>query len=247
MRFMLLDGNNINILIALLAGFVTFFASCLLPLVPIYLAYLTGLTHRNLSSKNNRLKIIEHSFLFVLGFIAVFVILGLGAVQFGHLTNQYKPVIQKFSGLLLISLSLLMLGLIKLPFLTIERKLPIPKFHLSWLKSLTTGAIFGFAWTPCIGPVLGVILVMASQTDSFLTGTLLLIAYGLGLGIPFLVIGWFFEKLSPQLTSWQKYGHYLNVIAALIILMAGLLMFFDLINSFTFWMLDWLNLNSIAA
>jgi len=217
------DGTQINLLVAFLGGIVTFFASCLLPLVPTYVAYLFGVSS---SKHNDKREIFINSVLFTLGFILIFILLGLSASSVGLLLKQHRQLIQQIGGVFLMFVGLFLFGLFNFEFLHRERKIYLHGeiIKRKKLKSFFTGLTFGFAWTPCIGPVLGVILFWASQAGSVFKGTTLLLFYGLGLGLPFILIGLLFEHLGDRLLAAKKIGKVLNIIAATIMLVTGFLL-----------------------
>ncbi len=222
----LLDGSEVNLLIAFLAGVITFFASCLLPLVPTYLAYLSGVSLNDADNGQQRWRIFQTGLLFVIGFISTFVLLGLAASQFGGLINSYRDIVEKVAGVLFVLLGLFMLGVFKSSFLSKERKFNLHGRFQQYksLHAILTGVAFGFGWTPCIGPVLAVILFWAAQADSSLKGALLLTVYGIGLGIPFLIISLGFEKIIPWLKRNAHISKVTNLISGIIILLAGILL-----------------------
>lgn len=250
---MTLDGSNVNLLVAFIGGVVTFFASCLLPLVPTYLAFLSGVATASQEStaKENFLfkrEILKNSVLFTLGFIIVFVLLGATASAFGGYLSIHRNIIQMIGGIFFVIVGLFMLGVLKSSTLLSEHKADYSKYitKWKWLNAVIFGATFGFAWTPCIGPVLAVILFWASQAESALHGTLLLLTYGLGLGMPFIVVGIFFEALAPKLSKASKFGFYLNKIASLIIILMGILLILGKVQIVSFFLLEVFGLNSLA-
>lgn len=236
---MLLDGHTVTYSIALLAGIVTFLTSCFLPLVPTYLAYLSGLSLSSSSttlSKPQRMHLFIHSLVFSLGFLVVFSLLGLAATSFGSLFNQYRPLFQKLGGGLLVAMGLFMLGFLKMDFLYQEKKFNLIRYPVKWhhVNSFLVGSTFGFAWTPCIGPVLAVILFWASQQQTVFMGVTLLIVYGLGMAIPFMVIGLLYDLFAHRLKTFTSLGHWLHIIAAYVIISTGILLILG--------HLEWLNL-----
>ncbi len=249
----ILDGNQINIFIALLAGTVTFFASCLLPLVPTYLAYLSGLTLQEdeASESDSQRRIFLNGLAFTIGFIAIFVLLGLIATTIGQFLSSIRPLIQRVGGVLFVTMGLLMLGVYTPNWLTAERKLEVTLFdrwkHWQYLHSFLVGIVFGFAWTPCIGPVLGVILFWAAHAESAVRGMLLLLSYGIGLGIPFLIVAIGFQRIAPYLQKTKRIGHILNILAAIIIIIMGILLFFDKAQLVSMWLIRQLGLIQLAA
>ncbi|MBI2414546.1 sulfite exporter TauE/SafE family protein [candidate division WWE3 bacterium] len=206
------DGNIVNLWIAFAAGLLTFFASCLLPLVPSYLAYISGLSYTEIeeSSGKRRRDIIFNSIIFTIGFVLIFVILGvIGNKAYSQLIF-YKKQIEIFVGILFVLLGLYNLGFFsyidsstKFKFLKRLRlenifiifdkgfHFDVRKFLTKWnsINSFIIGLGFGLAWTPCIGPVLGVILFWASEAETLLKGVYLLIAFGVGMGFPFVLVG----------------------------------------------------------
>jgi cytochrome c-type biogenesis protein len=250
---LLFDGSQVNFLIAFLGGVITFFASCLLPLVPTYLAYLAGIatTNQPASSKTKlyRREIFINGLIFTLGFIAVFVLLGAGSSSLGLLLGRHKLLFQRLGGAFFVLLGLFMLGIFRPAFLYRERKfsLPVKPTRFRQLNSLLVGLVFGFAWTPCIGPVLAVILFWASQATTVAIGTSLLLAYGIGLGIPFLIIALFFEKLAPLLKKTQPLGQKLHWLAAIVIIVMGILLAIGRVELVSVRLLQWLNFNTLAV
>jgi len=232
-----LDGTNVNIFVALVAGFITFFASCLLPLVPTYLAYLSGVSLNSEEAESSHFQIMKVAFFFVLGFITTFVIMSLTISALNGFLVPFEYVIGKLAGIVFIILGLFMLGVFKHQIFYQERRFDLRKIfsknkkvsinsfiskHRN-LHALITGIAFGFGWTPCIGPVLAVILYWASNTGSTFNGVMLLIAYGIGLGIPFLMVAAGFEKLIPILKKYAEVSKYVSIISGLVILISGIL------------------------
>ena len=227
MFFQFFDGSNINLVIAMMAGFITFFASCLLPLVPTYLAYLSGVTLNSEEAENKRWQIVKVATLFVIGFITTFVLLGLGLNQFAVLIARYKNLVNQLAGLLFILMGLFMWGVFKHRLFSQERKLDFQGFFTKnkSLHAVMTGIAFGLGWTPCIGPILAVILFWSAQAETTFKGVSLLISYGVGLGIPFILVALAFEKIIPLLRKYSKISKYTNYLAGGIIILAGILMF----------------------
>ncbi len=247
------DGSQVNLLIAFIGGIITFFASCLLPLVPTYIAYLSGLTvsrtENDLGKVIYKRDIFLNGLIFTLGFIFVFVLLGATTNTLGRMLGVYKPFIQKAGGALFILMGLFMLKVLKPTFLYRERKisLPLSPTRFRKLNSFLVGLTFGFAWTPCIGPVLAVILFWSAQAESLFKGVSLLLAYGVGLGLPFLVVALFFEQIATKLSVTKKVGKYLNILAALVILLMGVLLILGRVELVSIKLLQFFNLNTLAV
>lgn len=226
----LFDGSQVNIGVAFLAGVITFFASCLLPLVPTYLAYLSGVSLQhvegNVDASDKRWRVIRVAGFFVLGFIATFVVLGIALNQAAALVAPYRDGINRVAGLLFIFMGLFMMGVFRHPWFTKERRFDVHGLMSKHqhLHALLVGVAFGFGWTPCIGPVLALILFWSAHQATMWYGTLLLIVYGLGLGLPFLVVAAGFEKIIPLLRKYAKATQYVTHFAALVIILIGFLL-----------------------
>jgi cytochrome c-type biogenesis protein len=246
---LLFDGSEVNLGIAFVAGFITFFASCLLPLVPTYLAYLSGVSLSSPEAGEKRWAILRVAFFFVIGFITTFVLLGLTLNQLSAVVAPYRSIVEKIAGLLFVGLGLFMLGVFKHEFFLKERRLDIQGAFSKHrhLHALVTGVVFGFGWTPCIGPVLAVILFWSAQQASMFTGTMLLVTYGIGLGIPFLLVAVGFEQFVPLLKKYKKVSVYVNYISAAVIILAGVLMFTGQFQRLSLVLLQYFNLNTLAS
>lgn len=247
------DGSNVNLLIAFLGGIITFFASCLLPLVPTYLAYLAGIATSKEQEETDKhifkRRVFANGLIFTLGFIFIFVLLGATTQTIGIILSPYKPLIRKLSGIAFVVMGLFMLDVVKIQSLYKERKFQLPKSLEKYKEfhSFLVGMAFGFAWTPCIGPVLAVILFWSAQADTIWKGMSLLLAYGIGLGVPFVVTALFFESISTKLIKTQKLGKKLHDISAVIIILMGILLFLDKVQHFSFIILRLLNISSFAV
>jgi len=245
----LFDGSEVNLLIALLAGFLTFFASCLLPLVPTYLAYLSGVALSSDEASTKRWQIFRVALFFVIGFIGTFILLGLTLSQFSHLIAPYRSIIEKAAGILFIGMGLFMLGVFKSKYFTKEIKMDVDGvFKKHKLAHATmTGIAFGFGWTPCIGPILALILYWSTQAGSTLRGIALLTAYGIGLGIPFLIVALGFEKVIPLLKKHGKIAKYASILAGLIVIISGILMFTGQFQTMSLYFTKFFDLRRLAV
>lgn len=244
----LLDGSQVNLLIAFVGGFVTFFASCLLPLVPTYLAYLSGVSLQSDNAEQHRWSIFRVALFFVLGFISTFVVLGALISQFSVVVASYRVFINRLAGFLFVVLGLYMMGVFKSHILSREMRFDVHHLFKQYrhLHAFITGIAFGFGWTPCIGPVLAVILFWSSQQASMIQGLLLLIAYGIGLGIPFLIVALGFEKMIPLLRKYARISQYAMYVSGMVIILAGVLMFFGQFQRLSLVLLQLFGLNTLA-
>lgn len=231
---MLFDGSTVNIGIAFLGGLLTFLAPCVLPILPAYIGYISGvgLQDQSEQSKTLKSKIFLNSLTFVLGFLIVFVVLGVTAQSAGIFLHKYQRPIQIAGGILFVLLGLHLAGVFSLKIFNKHAQFHIGN-HLTkyqYLNSFLVGLVFGFGWTPCIGPILAVILFWASQSDTFWKGFWLLLSFGLGLGIPFLFLSLFTEQIMKRLRKMQKAFRYAQIIAGLLIIVVGILLVGDWLN-----------------
>lgn len=223
---MILDGNQINIGVAFLAGMASFFAPCVVPLLPAYVGYFTGVGASGDAVKKHRWQILKGSLFFVMGFILIFVLLGLSATSIGQLFAQHKLIISRIGGGVLILLGLFLLGAFKNPALYRERKFDLHGKLTKYqsVNAFVLGLTFGFAWTPCIGPVLAVILFWASQAQTMVQGLVMMLAFGLGIAVPFLVISLFIDRLMSWLRKTQRLQEIVHKVAGWIIVVFGILL-----------------------
>lgn len=208
-----------------------FLSPCVLPLIPSYLSYLTGISFSEFSgglTKERKRRItrltVFHSLGFILGFSVVFVLLGASITFLGKLLFQYQPLLKRLGGILIIFFGLVIMGVIKLPYLAKEKKFSYKKEGISILGSLLVGAAFAAAWTPCVGPILGSILIYASSTASIKAGIKLLIAFSLGLGLPFFLSALLINSLLVYIKKIEKYIRWVTVAAGVILIIFGFLL-----------------------
>lgn len=243
-----LDGSQVNILVAFVAGFVTFFASCLLPLIPTYLAYLSGVSLTTVEASKQRWGIVRVAAFFVAGFISTFVVLGMLLNQFAGLVADFRPIITRLSGLFFMLMGLFMIGAFQSQALAREFKVDIQGMFKKQkhLHAFLTGIAFGFGWTPCIGPILALILVWSANQATMLNGVILLISYGLGLGLPFLLVAVGFEHAVPFLKKYNRVTQYATILSGLIVIFAGVLLFFGQFQQVSFYLLRIFQLEKFA-
>jgi cytochrome c-type biogenesis protein len=209
---------------AALAGVLSFLSPCVLPLVPSYLSFVTGMTVDDLQKGPDRRVVLLHSGLFVAGFSAVFVLLGATASFLGQFFRVYEVWVMRAGGALIILFGLHLLGIFRITALMREKRMYIAEKPAGKLGTIAVGAAFGAGWTPCIGPVLGSILTLAGSSETVWSGVGLLSMYSLGLAIPFLLaalaLDWF-------LNAFQRFRAFIPIVektSGVLLVLLGLLL-----------------------
>jgi cytochrome c-type biogenesis protein len=212
---------------AFVAGLLSFFSPCVLPLIPAYFTFITGFSIEELTEKYNseiRKKVFLSTFLFVLGFSLVFILMGASASYLGGLMYTYKKFIRIIGGILIIILGIHLTGLIRIPGLDFEKRITLEKKPLHFFGTLIIGMAFGAGWSPCIGPLLGSILIIAGSQETVWQGVVLLGIYSAGLAIPFIIISIFINFLLIFIKKASKVLKYVNVVAGVVLIVVGLIL-----------------------
>ncbi|MFH0886642.1 MAG: cytochrome c biogenesis protein CcdA [bacterium] len=217
-----------SVFIALIGGFLAFTSPCVLPLIPAYLAYISGMTFAEMTKKEMadkvRQKTMLHSLFFILGFTLVFVFLGTSASAFGGFLKGNRDLIRILGGLLIIIMGLFLIGIVKIQNFYREYKFSLSHKPLGYTGSFLVGVTFAAGWTPCVGPILATILVLASQTESVYHGMILLFFFSLGMAVPFLIISLFVNTFLTYFQEAKKYLHHIQVGAGIFLVIVGFLM-----------------------
>ncbi len=233
--------SGVGVVLAFLAGIVSFLSPCVLPLVPGYVLYVAGesldsLTREGLSAA--RFRAIGLSASFVTGFSLVFIGLGASATAIGQLFLSYRYEANYIAGAIVIAFGLFMMGLLRIGRLNREFRFSGRITGGRASGALILGAAFAFGWTPCIGPVLGVILTISASPASAASGPALLALYSAGLAVPFLLLaaftGWFLTRLKTM----RRIGHVLQPVAGGVMVLMGVAMITGYLSSFGFWLLE---------
>lgn len=223
--------QEISILIAFFAGFLSFVSPCVLPLVPSYITYIAGVSFKDLTDEKARRRLrwatLSHSILFIIGFSTIFILMGASASFVGQLLVKYQNWIMKVGGVLVIILGIHFTGIIHLPFLQMEKRFELRKKPLGYLGSFFVGVVFAAGWTPCIGPILSTILIYASTSDSYTTGMMLLTVYSMGLGIPFLISSLAFNSFLSAFDKIKRYMRVITIISGFFLIAIGILFLTD--------------------
>lgn len=218
------------------AGLLTFLAPCTLPLVPGYLAFISGARTEEEREKNKS-KIFWNGVAFIIGFSLVFIALGTIAGLIGIAFAPYQVWISRIAGVSIILFGLFMIGILKIPLLNQEQRLKAPKIFKqgNLFGSFLFGSAFSLGWTPCVGPILGSILLLASTGSTALEGALLLATFSLGLAVPFLVIAFSVSKGEVYLNKISKYLNVVSIIGGIFLIVLGTLVLTGNMTVFLSW------------
>lgn len=219
-------ANDVSLPIAFGAGFLSFFSPCILPMIPAYIMYITGVSVEEDVTKK-RLLALTRTLAFIAGFTIIFILMGSSATLIGKVFIRNKNIFAKISGIIIIVFGLNMMGIIKLRFLNFNKRLSAPKKVTSLFSSMLMGMAFAAGWTPCFGPVLASILIYAGGAATVLKGVLLLLIYSLGMAIPFILTALFINVFDNFLNKTDKIIRYIPKISGLIMVIFGLLVFFN--------------------
>jgi len=211
---------------AFLAGLLSFFSPCVLPLIPAYFTFITGYSLEELTEGNIeiRKKVILSTISFVLGFSVVFILMGGSASYLGGLIYKYKNLIRIIGGVLIIILGIHLTGVFRIHSLEFEKRIQIQKKPLHFLGTFIIGMAFGAGWSPCIGPLLGSILIVAGSQETIGQGMVLLGVYSAGLALPFVIISVFINFLLIFMKRASKVLKYVNVVAGILLILVGLVL-----------------------
>jgi len=237
-----MDASTLGAVTALAAGAVSFLSPCVLPLVPAYMSYVTGQSlaaNAGGAALASRMSAVTLSLFFVLGFSAVFIALGASATAISRALLQYRYEAGIAGGALVTLFGLAMLiGVERIPFLRRDAHFHLRAATSNPASAFVLGLAFGFGWTPCIGPILGVILTAAAVSESASSGVRLLAAYSAGLGIPFLLTAAFLHEAAARLRLLRRTGRPLMLAAGLIMVAMGIAMMTGRLSALSYWLLE---------
>lgn len=222
---------------AFLAGLLSFFSPCILPLIPAYFTFITGYSLDELTTNPGaavRTRVLLSTLAYVAGFACVFILMGASASYLGRLAFAYRDIIRVAGGLLIIVLGLHLTGLVRIGLLDFEKRVHPRKKPLHFLGTFLVGMAFGAGWSPCIGPLLGSILIVAGSQETVAQGVWLLATYSAGMALPFLVIALSIDLVLRVIRKAVRSVNVLNRIAGVLLIILGLLLVSDKIY--------WLNL-----
>ena len=225
----------IELIIALGAGLISFLSPCVLPLIPGYISYISGSSLNELIEKKN--VNIFPIILFTIGFSVVFIIFGAASTFLGKVLLQNSYELRIFAGLIIIVLSLHIIGFINIKFLNYEKRIEA-NISKNFFSPILIGMAFAFGWTPCIGPILGSILILASTEESLARGILLLFSYSIGLAIPFILSGYLIQKFLVFSKNFKKNINKVSKIGGIVLLITGILIITNQLQALGFYLLN---------
>jgi len=233
--------GNISLITAFGAGVLSFISPCVLPIVPGYLSFISGVTLEELKEKRSRTinRAFVNSVFFVLGFSAVFISLGASATVISNFLVNYMHIIGKIAGALIIILGLHFIGLFKIKWFNYEKRFQVGKKQLGVVGSFFIGLAFAFGWTPCIGPILAGILALAAAEETVGRGILLLAFYSAGLAIPFLITALAFNAFISVSNRIKKHFRTVETVGGVMLIGIGLLIFTDSLGYLSAMLSEW--------
>lgn len=231
--------RDISFPLAFLAGTVSFLSACVLPLVPSYVSFITGMSFEDLTSAINRKKVriltLVNSSLFVLGFSAVFIGLGASSSYIGNVLYAYQEPMRIFGGILIIVFGLFISGLFNLNFLMREKRVQLKGRPPGYAGAFFVGTAFAAGWTPCIGPILGSILMVAAAKASTIYGVKLLAVYSAGLAVPFLLTSLAFNSFLSYSRKLLRYMRPIKIASGVLLIMFGVILLTNQLGTVTGW------------
>ena len=226
---------NTTLTISFLAGLISFLSPCVLPLIPGYISYISGNSLSNILEKKNI--DLTPIILFTIGFSIVFIIFGAASTYLGQMLLQNSYELRIVAGLVIVILSLHIIGIINIKFLNYEKRIELSS-NTSFFSPILIGMAFAFGWTPCIGPILGSILVLAATEESLNKGILLLFFYSLGLALPFILSGYLIQKFLIFSKNFKKNINLVSKIGGFILLITGVLILTNQLQALGYYLLN---------
>lgn len=235
------NAGSVTLWLAFVAGGASLVSPCVLALLPVYVTYLSGVSASDTDQQRDvRLRVLGNAFLFIAGFTIVFVaFFGLTAVLIGKLLLQNQTLLRQISGIIVIIFGLHTTGILQIPFLLREVRAPIRIPPASPMRSFIIGMAFAAGWTPCVGPILGTIMVVAANSGTAVQGFLQLLSYSIGMAIPFLLIALYLTRLRGALRWMQQNGIWVSRVTGVLLIIVGVMLynntFTRLASIFNYW------------
>lgn len=224
--------------VALMAGILSFLSPCVLPIVPPYLAYMSGVSVSDLGQGGRRWQAVVPALFFVMGLSTVFLLLGFAASTAGRMFLAYQSWFNTIAGVLVMVFGLHFLGIVRIGILNREARVDAGDTGGTAFGAYVLGLAFAFGWTPCIGPQLGAILSLAASEASVVRGTSLLAVYAIGLGVPFLLVAAFLPRLTGLMGWMKRHMEVIERVMGLLLWTIGLLMLTGGFSAFSYWLLE---------
>ena len=230
----------LSLLISFSAGVLSFLSPCVLPIVPAYIAYMAGISLQDLTpgEKNINRRVLYASIAFVLGLSTVFIVLGAAVSFIGQFLLSYQNILEIIAGFIIILFGLNFIGFLNLGFGR-EFRFEVTRLKGGVIVSYILGLAFAFGWTPCIGPILGSILALVLQEDTILNGVTLMSTYALGMGLPFVLTGFFLGKAVPVQQKLKKHMGIIEKLMGSLLLLTGALILSGNFSSLSFFLLEY--------
>lgn len=223
--------NGISFLIAFSAGLLSFVSPCVLPLLPSYVSFITGLSMDKLTKEGDKGQIrgiiIRNSLIFIAGFSLVFILLGASATMIGQLLITYQAIIRRVGGIIVVLLGFYIMGLLRIDLLASEKKIHLEGRPAGYLGSFLVGITFAAGWTPCVGPILGGILLYASTSESVMSGISLLSIYSIGLGLPLFITSLGVNTFITYFKKINRYVRFVSMVSGIFLILVGIMIFTD--------------------
>ena len=230
----MLEGQQITLFGALTAGLLSFLSPCVLPLIPSYITYISGLSFAELQTDHpqgsNRIRASLHALAFIAGFTTIFILLGASATYLGSFVQEYSVLLRKVGGILITIFGIHVTGLVPLKFLLGERRVTVHTKPAGYLGSFMVGITFAAGWTPCIGPILASILMIAATGEKVQEGIMLLLAYSVGMGIPFFLSALAMNRFIRVFNRFKKHIRMFEITTGLFLILVGIMLFTDLFS-----------------
>lgn len=222
---------------AFVAGLLSFLSPCVLPLIPSYITYITGLSFADLQAEHTtgrvRLLAMLHSLAFIAGFTTVFVLLGASATAIGSFFQDHMTEVRRFGGVLIILFGVHLTGIFDFTLLLGEKRINIRHKPAGYFGSFLVGLAFAAGWTPCIGPILASILMVAATEETVLQGIALLLAYSFGLGIPFFLSAIALHQFLTFFNRYRRYIRFMEIVTGVFLMIVGVLIFTNYLSRLT--------------
>lgn len=239
-----MDSSHVTFLGAFIAGFLSFLSPCVLPLIPSFITYITGLSFSDLQSEHPshtvRQQTIVHTLLFIAGFTTVFVLLGASATYIGGFLHEHMDIIRKVGGILIIIFGIHVTGLVPIHLLLGEKRVTVHRKPAGYLGSFVVGLAFAAGWTPCIGPILASILMVAATEETVSRGVFLLFIYSLGLAIPFFLSSLAMHQFLVVFNRFKKHIRIFEIITGVFLIIVGLMIFTNYLSILSRFSMKWL-------